>query len=94
MVVIWEESAITDLQEIFDFMVVKSPQNALLVDARICQQTDDLTVFPMRGRQGRVSRTRELVIQQTPYIAAYRVEENAVRILAILDGAQRWPKAF
>jgi toxin ParE1/3/4 len=90
--VLWEEGAIADLQEIFDFILIDSPQNALLVDTRICDQTDELKMFPMRGRRGRVEGTRELVILKTPYIAAYRVEEDTLRILAVVHGAQRWPK--
>ncbi|MDQ2924103.1 MAG: type II toxin-antitoxin system RelE/ParE family toxin [Acidobacteriota bacterium] len=92
MVVLWEEAATTDLQSIFDFIVTDSPKNALLVDIRICDQTDELTRFPMRGRVGRVAGMRELVILNTPYVVAYRVDEGEVRILRVLHGAQRWPE--
>jgi toxin ParE1/3/4 len=44
------------------------------------------------GRLGRVVGTRELIINRTPYIAAYLVTKDAVIILRILHGAQRWPK--
>ena len=49
---------------------------------------------PEIGRPGRIEGTRELIIQQTPYIAAYRIERNSVRILRVLHGAQRWPDAM
>jgi plasmid stabilization system protein ParE len=43
------------------------------------------------GRPGRIEGTRELVISRTPYIAAYRIVGNTVRILRVLHGAQQWP---
>ena len=94
MILIWDEPAVRDLQDIFDFIVEESPQNALLVDARICEQTDELAMFPSMGRAGTVSGTRELVIKKTPYIAVYRVEENEIHILRVLHGSQQWPTVF
>jgi plasmid stabilization system protein ParE len=44
------------------------------------------------GRPGRVNGTRELIIQRTPYIAAYRIAGKTVRILRELHGAQMWPE--
>jgi plasmid stabilization system protein ParE len=43
------------------------------------------------GRPGRVIDTRELVIDRTPYIAAYRITGDKVRILRVLHGARQWP---
>ena len=36
--------------------------------------------------------SRELVITGTPYLAAYRVENDAVVIVRVVHGAQRWPR--
>lgn len=47
--------------------------------------------FPESGRPGRVAGTRELVITETPYVAAYHVSGETVRILRVLHGAQQWP---
>ena len=47
--------------------------------------------FPEMGHPGRIDGTRELVISNTPYIAAYRIADNSVRILRVLHGAQQWP---
>jgi plasmid stabilization system protein ParE len=49
MVVIWSEEATADLQDIFDGISDESAQNALLVDERICEQTDSLAQFPSTG---------------------------------------------
>jgi toxin ParE1/3/4 len=55
---------------------------------------DQITLFPLSGRLGRVEGTHEIVLSGTPYIAAYKVEAPRVTILAIIHGARRWPKAF
>jgi plasmid stabilization system protein ParE len=52
---------------------------------------DGVAEFPQMGRSGRIEGTRELVISGTPYIAAYRIDGDAVRILRVLHGAQQWP---
>jgi toxin ParE1/3/4 len=62
------------------------------VDDRIRVQVEGLVQFPESGRPGRIEGTRELVIQRTPYIAAYRITGNTVRILRVLHGAQQWPE--
>jgi toxin ParE1/3/4 len=46
------------------------------------------------GRPGRVKGTRELVIVGTPYIVAYRIKGDAVQVLRVLHGAQKWPQGF
>jgi toxin ParE1/3/4 len=50
-----------------------------------------LTEFPESGRPGRVTGPRELVIPRTPYIAAYMLASDTMRIL---HGAQMWPDKF
>jgi plasmid stabilization system protein ParE len=56
--------------------------------------TRRLVDFPASGRVGRIAGTRELVINGTPYIAAYAVTETAVRVLRVLHGAQEWPETL
>jgi toxin ParE1/3/4 len=63
----------------------------VLIDERIIDQIQLLTQFPQLGRLGRVTGTRELVISETPFVVAYRIGADAVRVLRILHGAQRWP---
>jgi toxin ParE1/3/4 len=62
-----------------------------MVDNRIRQQVETLRQFPESGRPGRIEGTRELVIDRTPYIVAYRINANIVRILRVLHGSRRWP---
>jgi toxin ParE1/3/4 len=88
----WSVFALTDREAIFDYIEHDSPRTAVAIDDRIEQQVEALAQFPEMGRIGRVEQTRELVIQRTPYIVAYRIAENAVRILRVLHGAQQWPE--
>jgi len=38
--------------------------------------------------------TRELVISNTPFIAAYAIDHARIVVLALYHGAQRWPESF
>ncbi len=49
---------------------------------------------PSLGRAGRVEGTRELIISNAPYIVAYRVVEDQVRILAVIHASRQWPRRF
>jgi toxin ParE1/3/4 len=88
----WSIFAQADRDAIFDYIEQDSPRAAITVDDRIRSQVESLAQFPESGRTGRVEGTRELVIQRTPYIVAYRIAGKSVRILRILHGARRWPE--
>jgi toxin ParE1/3/4 len=88
----WSVFALADREAIFDYIQADSPQAAVAVDDRIQICVEGLAQFPNMGRNGRVPGTRELVISGTPYIAAYRLAGNTLRILRILHGAQEWPE--
>ena len=87
----WSAFALADRQAIFDFIKADNPRAAIAIDERIQTRVMGLARFPEMGRSGRVEGTRELVVSGTPYIAAYRVDGETVRILRILHGAQQWP---
>jgi toxin ParE1/3/4 len=74
----------------FDHIEADSPQAAITVDGRIRVQVEGLMQFPESGRPGRIEGTRELVILRTPYIAAYRITGDTVRILRLLHGARQF----
>lgn len=91
MLLEWSVFALADREAIFDYIEVDSPRAAISVDDRIRISIESLAQFPKIGRVGRIEGTRELVVSGTPYIAAYRVADDTVRILRILHGAQKWP---
>ncbi len=80
-----------DREAIFDYIEADSPRAAAMVDDRIEAQIEGLLRTPEMGHMGRIAGTRELVVSRTPYIAAYRIESDSVRILRVLHGAQQWP---
>jgi toxin ParE1/3/4 len=87
----WSNQASAQLEAAYDFL---SEDNAPAAEKQlkiITRAVDQLANFPEMGRLGRVGGTRELVIQGTPYIVAYRLKGTIVRILALLHGARRWP---
>jgi toxin ParE1/3/4 len=81
-----------DREAIFDYIEADSSRAAASVDDRIEICVDGLARFPEMGRVGRVEGTRELVISGTHYIATYRTDGDAVRILRVPHGAQQWPE--
>jgi plasmid stabilization system protein ParE len=43
------------------------------------------------GRIGRISGTREAVLQDVPYIIAYRIADKEIAILTVMHTSQKWP---
>ena len=94
MRVVWLRRAIADLQAVHDFIANDNPPAALATTSKIATAVTLLTDQPSLGRAGRVPRTRELVIPDTPYVVPYAMIANEIRILAVLHGARRWPTSF
>lgn len=88
----WSAFALSDRDTIFTYIEADNPAAAVLIDERIVASTRRLLDFPASGRVGRIAGTRELVINGTPYVAAYTITETTVRILRVLHGAQEWPE--
>lgn len=90
----WSALAIADRLAIFDFIEQENPAAAVRIDTKIELGIRQILQFPESGRIGRVTGTRELVITGTPYIAAYAVLPDRIRVLRILHGAQVWPDSL
>ena len=91
MKLIWTAYALDDRREIFSFIEADDPRAAVMVDERIENAMRRLIDYPESGRIGRVDGTRELVVAQTSYVAAYQISDDAVRILRVIHGARSWP---
>jgi toxin ParE1/3/4 len=91
---VWSAFALSDRDEIYDYIESESPRGAAMMDERITESVEYLLDFPESGRIGRVKGTRECVIPRSPYIAAYTVTGEVIRILRVLHGAQLWPDEF
>lgn len=94
MIVKWLEEAFADLDQIFDYILERNPEAALKVSAAVRHQMGILADHPQLGRTGRVRGTCELVITGLPYIVAYYIKGQEVRILAVLHTSRKWPETF
>lgn len=86
--IIWSASAEKKRDAALEYIAADSVRAALGQLAEIDRQVDLLMDQPHIGRLGRIRGTRELVIRHTPFIAVYRVTQDAVQILRFLHGAQ------
>lgn len=91
MQVRWTTPAAQDLQEIARFIRKDSPSAARAVAKALFDAVNNLDIFPLRGRVGRIAGTRELVVRTLPYIVVYQVTKTAIQILHIYHGARDWP---
>lgn len=90
----WSLFAIEDRDTIFDYIEQDNPHAAISLDEHIEEQTKKLLQFPECGRPGRIEGTREIILSNTPYIIAYRVKRDTIRILRVLHGALQWPQSM
>jgi toxin ParE1/3/4 len=87
----WSVWARADRDAIFDYIDAHNPRAAVAVDKRISDRVRVLQRLPRSGRPGRVAGTRELIITRTPYIVAYRIIGDTVRILRVSHSSRQWP---
>ncbi|HQJ95415.1 MAG TPA: type II toxin-antitoxin system RelE/ParE family toxin [Syntrophorhabdaceae bacterium] len=88
----WSETSENDLIAIVQYIADDNPHKAYEIFKRIKEKASDLRSFPDRGRivpelleQG-ITHYRELII--TPWRIVYRVYENRVYVLSVLDSRQ------
>lgn len=87
----WSEEAARDLERIADYLFEHAPERAADLIRQIYNSPSALLSFPHRGRPGRKTGTRDLVLSPLPYIVVYRISDNVIHIVRILHGAQKWP---
>jgi addiction module RelE/StbE family toxin len=91
----WTEQAARQLDQAHDYIALSNSEEvAARIAMRIVASVQRLATFPMSGRSGRVPGIRELVISNTPFIAAYAIDHDRIVVLAIYHGAQQWPELF
>jgi addiction module RelE/StbE family toxin len=91
----WTDLAAKDLDNIETYIATEnSPLTAVDVVLKVMDSSElILSNHPQAGRPGRVSGTRELVIDGIPFILIYRIVDRLgqVQILRVLHDAQQWP---
>jgi addiction module RelE/StbE family toxin len=94
-VIKWTAQATQQLDQAHDYIALSNSKEVpAQITMQIVTRAQQLAAFPMSGRAGRVPGTRELVISNTPFIAAYAIEKVDIVVLTIYHGAQRWPEGF
>lgn len=87
----WTEAAAADLDSIAEYLFAHAPDRAAGLLNTLYDAPESLLTFPKRGRPGKMRGTRELVVASLPWIVVYTVGDEAIHIVRILHGAQRWP---
>ena len=90
VIVAWSLLARRDLEQLRVYIERDNPRAAARTADRILDAAERLEQFPYLGRPGRETATRELVVPRTPYLLIYRVRGEALEMLRVLHGAQRW----
>lgn len=94
MKLVWGRYALEDRRAIFSYLEGHNPSEAADMDEMIQGAVDNLRSYPNMGRQGRVANSRELVVVGTPFIVAYVILADRVKLLRVLHGAQQWPESM
>ena len=80
-----------DIRGITRYIRKDNPSAARAVAKAILDTADSLSLFPLRGREGKNAGTREMLVPRLPYIVVYRVTDAAVHIVHIHHAARDWP---
>lgn len=91
MTIVWTPRAQRNLRDAARYLTQFSPAAAMSLVRQIREAPTQLSDYPASGRAGRVDGTRELLVTGTSYILPYRVQGNAIQILAVIHSSQRWP---
>jgi len=87
--VIMAKSAEDDLNEIINFIAQNNPRTALVIMEKICKKMGTLDHFPYRGRYVPELLARNIMdyrqITEEPWNIIYKINENIVNVLAIID---------
>ncbi len=92
MQVKWLRTAAQNLDDETNYLAKENPKIAKAFFSYVVKSVNQLAKFPELGRPGRVSGTRELVIQRYPYIVPYRIKDKSVEVLRVFHTSRVWPK--
>ena len=86
MIVRWSQTALNDLDEIYDYIDFRNPQVALRVKLSIVETGLLLGEFPELGVVVVETNMRRRVIGGLPYILIYRIVGNTIQIVSVVHG--------
>jgi len=89
----WKRKAEESLQLNIEYYAAEDPRTAYRVMDEVIARAAALVDHPKMGRPGRLKKTRELVVNNTPFILIYQIIGEGIETLDVLHGAQQWPKS-
>jgi addiction module RelE/StbE family toxin len=94
MRIVWTGFAVRDLASARAYIAQDNPPATDRQVRRVLAAVASLLQFPEIGRPGRRAGTRELVVDRTPYIVAYRLLGDTIELLRVMHSRQRWPDSL
>ena len=94
MLIHWSNSADDDLERILDyFREIGLQEVGKEIVSSFFDSTDRLGTYPLSGRIGRYTDTRELISTSLPYVIVYRlVSPDIVRIMRVIHTSKLFPE--
>jgi plasmid stabilization system protein ParE len=91
MKVRWSETAVTELEAIFVFILAHNRSSAKAVARRIIDRAESLGEFPLAGRMIEAAGIRKLPLVSYPYVIFYKIDITAgeVQILNVRHTARK-----
>ena len=89
MKLVFDDRALSDLEDIFHWIAKDNPTAAKAVVEHIFSSVEYLAKFPQMGRAGRDDGSCEWVVPRLPYIVVYEIHRDTdeVIVIAVVHGA-------
>lgn len=92
MKAVWSRRAVQRLVPLREYLARDSEQSAALMAKLILDAVGLLKAQAELGQPSRTVDTRELLVQETPYIIPYRIRVQPLELIPVLHGRQKWRK--
>lgn len=88
--VVWSSEALDQLDDIVSYIAARNSSAADRMQALFEGSAERVPLHPYLYRKGRVAGTREVVMHPN-YILVYRIETDAIVIVALVHARQNYP---
>jgi toxin ParE1/3/4 len=90
MELVYDDEALADLEDIFNWIAQDSQATAKIAVDRLFSSTELLIDFPFMGHVGREPNTFEWAVPRLPYVVVYEIDRAQERVVvtAVVHGAQ------
>ena len=89
--VYWSKATLEDFRLESKYIAEDNPKAAKKFIHQVQHQLKLLKTQPHMGRIGRIPETRELIIKGFCYLVIYRIQNQAIEIVAIFHAARQYP---